>query len=104
MTNLTPTTNLVTKLTMAEVSMAADRKMLDAQIKKLTAERDAIDDRLRHRLEKSGAHIATFRSAVVVEVRPWTRHTLDAKRLRLEQPNLVERYERESNGVSLHYV
>jgi predicted phage-related endonuclease len=104
MTNSTTTTQLITKLTMAEVSMAEDRKMLDAQIKKLIAERDAIDEKLRQRLEQSGAHLATFRNGIVVEMRPWTRTTLDAKRLRLEQPNLVERYERTSTGMSLHYV
>lgn len=104
MTNLTHPTELVTKLTMSDVSLASDRKMLDAQIKKLTAERDAIDEKLRQRLQQTGAHLGTFRGSVVVELRPWTRSTLDTKRLRLEQPNLVERYERTSTGTSLHYV
>lgn len=103
MTNL-PKTQLVTKLTTAEVALAHERHDLDLQIKKLMSERDALDEKIRLRMERTGAHIATFRGAIVVEMRPWTRRTLDARRLRLEQPAIAEQYERESSGMALHYA
>lgn len=97
-------TQLVTKLSSAEVALARERHDLDVAIRKLVAERDAIDEKMRWRLEQSGSHIGTFRSAIVVEMRPWTRHTLDSKRLRLEEPAIAARYERESSGMTLHYA
>ncbi len=96
-------TELITKLTAVDVRMAQERQEIVAQIKQLESERDSIDEKLRWKLEHSGAHIGTFRSQIVIEMRPWTRRTLDTKRLRLEQPQIAEKYTRESSGLSVHY-
>lgn len=97
-------TELVTKLSASDVQMASDAKAIKDQIKKLQSELDAINEHFAMKMSATGAHIGTFRNMPIVEMRPWSRATLNSKRLRLEQPSIAEAYTTTHEGVTPHYV
>ena len=92
----------IIKLTAVQVAAAQDWHDLDVAIKKLTTDRDAIKNQFGHMLEQAGARIGTFRGDVIVEMRPWSRNTIDTKRLKDERPELAEEYSKESSGLTPH--
>lgn len=100
---MTENTELVTKLTTREVQLAHDRQAIDAQIKKLMMERDAIDERLRAKLEDHGARLGVHRSQVIVELRPWERNGVDIQALRVQLPDVAAQFPKHSEGLTLHY-
>ncbi len=92
------------KLTAAQVQMVMDWRELDAQIEKLTKERDAIKGQLQEHVERHGARICTHRGKLIAEMREWHRNLIDSKRLKVEQPEIAAEYTKESSGASLKYV
>ena len=95
---------MTAKLTAAEAQLVHDRNDLDRQIKKLTADRDGIDAILRASLENKGARLGLHRSHLLVELVPWRRSTVDVKSLRAYEPEIAQRYLKESSGLTLKYV
>ena len=102
--DMTTTPALEIKLTAAQVEMVSQWRDLDAQIKKMTAERDAIVGQLQEHVEKHGARICTHRGKLIAEMREWHRNLIDTKRLKVEAPAVAAAYTKESSGRSLKYV
>ena len=96
--------NVILKVTQARVEKIAERQVLDAQIKKLTAERDAIDTDIKADMIAHGALLCQHRNMTLVELQETTRRIIDSKRLRTEAPDVAERYTKESVSRHLHYV
>lgn len=95
---------LVTKLTTSQADMVEHWKDLDAQIKKLTEERDSIKEKLEFAMTAKGARMATFRNRMLVQMHHWTRRSLDTKALKVEAPALVERFMRTNEGTRIEYL
>lgn len=96
--------NVILKVTQARVEKIADRQNIDAQIKKLTAQRDAIDAEIKADMIAHGKIVCQYRNQTLVELQETRRHTIDSKRLRLEKPELAAAYTKESVSRHLHYV
>jgi predicted phage-related endonuclease len=84
--------------------MATDRQNLHRQIQKLTAEKDAIDAYFLRRLTENKAVSGQYKGHQVVVLAPWSRITLDSKRLRVEKPVIWSEYARENSGVRPAYM
>ncbi len=96
--------NVIMKMKMADVHDVEDWRILDAQIKKLTADRDAIIKRFRDRMEADGAHVCMFRSSVLVQRNETHREILDSKRLKAERPEIAAEYMKPSDTWRPVYV
>lgn len=96
--------NLILKLNQREVEMAHEARELKAQIKAMQDRLEVLDDYFEQKMLKSGAEIATFRNAPVVRLSPYSRTTLDSRRLRLEHPALADAYMVPHTGVTPYYV
>lgn len=94
--------NVAAKLTQQQVEMVEEWRLLDAQIKKLTADRDAIKNNLKLHME--GHDVATFRSHTILQWSETRRRIIDAERLRTEHPGIAEAYTKESVSRSLQYI
>lgn len=92
------------KVNQERLAKIGHRQDLDGQIKKLMAERDAIDAEIRLDMENHGAIICQYRNMRLVELQETTRRILDSKRLRIEKPDVAEEYTKESVSRHLHYV
>lgn len=94
----------ILKVSAAMVEKIRHRMDLDAQIKKLTAERESIDSELRIDMESHGALVCVHRRLTLAELQETRRRIIDSKRLRSEEPSLAEKYTKESVSRHLHYV
>jgi predicted phage-related endonuclease len=94
--------NVIAKITQEQVQMVEDWRLLDAQIKKLTADRDAIRDGLKLHME--GHDVGQFRNATLLQWHETRRNLLDGKRLRTERPEIADEYTKESVSRQLTYV
>lgn len=92
----------IAKLTTTMAQMIRDRHALDQEIKKLTASRDAIDAQVKEAMGDS--LIGMHRLVPLVEMKPWTRVTIDPKALRAAEPAIAQRFEKVSSGRTLHYM
>lgn len=96
--------NVIMKLREEDVRDVEDWRDLDGQIKKLTADRDAIIKRFKTRMEAMGAHVCTFRNAPIVERNETRRQILDQARLKMEKPEIVTEYTKLSETWRPAYV
>ncbi len=96
--------NVAMKLHAQDVNDVEEWRLLDEQIKKLTAERDAIANNFKIRMESGGHHVGMYRSQVLVEMRERVTNTIDGKRLRTEHPAIAEEYTKTSVSRKPHYV
>lgn len=103
-TKTQPQDRLVHQLTPEQLAMAADRSILAATIRKLTADKDAIDDVFKGLLSEAGAVGVDRKGNPVVVMAPWSRHGLDGDRLKAEQPEIAAEYEKISTGVTPKYM
>jgi predicted phage-related endonuclease len=97
-------TQPILKLSISQVHLVQERLDLDRDIKKLTDERNAIDDQLQRSLEQHHAVLGMYRARLLLEMQGWTRTTVDTTRLRRECPDMAAQYERTNTGQRLHYV
>ncbi len=98
--------NVQLKISEVRVEKIRHRMDLDAQIAKLTAERNAIDAEIQLDMEAHGAKECTYRGRTFVEFQ-WSNGSrrIDVTRLRREKPELAEEYTKLYPGSRhLHYV
>ncbi len=96
--------NVIMKLHAQDLHDVEDWQQLDAQIKKLTADRDAIINKFKIRMEAAGAHVCQYRTAVLVERKITHQERVDVTRLRAERPDIVSEYTKVSDTWRPAYV
>ena len=96
--------NVIMKITLERVRKIDTWRELDAQIKKLTTERDAIRDEIDLDMQAHGASVCTHRNEILVEMRERVTNTVDGKRLRAEHPDIAQEYTKTSVSRKPHYV
>ena len=96
--------NVAIKLHTEDVQAVEDWRLLDQQIKKLTAERDAIINRFKIRMESTSAEVCQFRNTTLVKRSETHRTILDGKRLKAEKPEIAEEYSKTSDTWRPAYV
>lgn len=103
--NKSPKSELELKFTAAQVQRVEHWRELDAQIKKLTDERDAIAGELQTEAERRHAEICTYRGKVIARMQESNRSTFDIKRFRIDAPAVAAAYMKKSEaGKKLKYV
>lgn len=96
---------LVYRLTPRHIDMAITREALAAEIKKLVAEKEAIDNMFKTELRAAGALLGVDRHGNgVVQLEAYRRELIDGKRLRLEQPDLAAEYTKVTEGFTPNYL
>lgn len=94
------------KLTAEQVQMVDDWRALDAEIAKLTAERDAIVGPLQDHVERHGALVCTHRGRIIAQmVAAPVQYRVSTTLLKKELPDIAAKYTKPTNPQpKLKYV